>query len=116
MSGNRLKMSREMRAKQFMPFAALKGYEDALRAREHIVVERSELSEERLNELDDVFKSIRPGDIVTCIYYRASEENYLKTTGMLAKIDTDSRFIKIVNTKIDFYDIYTLEITNGDRP
>lgn len=28
------KMSREDRAKQFMPFAALKGYEEALRAKE----------------------------------------------------------------------------------
>lgn len=28
------KMNREERAKQFMPFAALKGYEDALRAKE----------------------------------------------------------------------------------
>ena len=31
---DRAKMSREDRAKQFMPFAALKGYEDALRERE----------------------------------------------------------------------------------
>lgn len=30
----RSKMSREERAKQFMPFSALKGYEEALRAKE----------------------------------------------------------------------------------
>ncbi len=30
----RIKMSREERAKQFMPFAALKGYEEALRKKE----------------------------------------------------------------------------------
>ena len=33
----RAKMSREERAKQFMPFAALKGYEEALRAKEREV-------------------------------------------------------------------------------
>lgn len=32
--GNRPKMSREERAKQFMPFAALKGYQEALRKKE----------------------------------------------------------------------------------
>lgn len=42
----RHKMSREERAKQFMPFAALKGHMEALRAREQIVVPREELSEE----------------------------------------------------------------------
>lgn len=36
----RPKMSREERAKQFMPFAALKGYEEALREKEREVAER----------------------------------------------------------------------------
>lgn len=38
----RVKMSREERAKQFMPFAALKGYEEALREKERQVAEREE--------------------------------------------------------------------------
>ncbi len=42
----RHKMCREERAKQFMPFAALKGHMEALRAKEKIVVSRQELSEE----------------------------------------------------------------------
>ena len=41
----RAKMSREDRAKQFMPFAALRGYEDALRAKERIVVDKKELGD-----------------------------------------------------------------------
>ena len=45
-SGRRGKMSPAERAKQFMPFAALKGYEEALRQKEKIVVEKIELSEE----------------------------------------------------------------------
>ena len=39
---NRVKMSRKDRAKQFMPFAALKGYEEALREKEREVAEREE--------------------------------------------------------------------------
>ena len=50
--GNRPKMSREERAKQFMPFAALKGYEEALREKESEIAEREakeKLSEEEIS-------------------------------------------------------------------
>ena len=104
----RPKMNREDRAKQFMPFAALKGYEEAIRARQHVVVPKTDLSEERLNELDEIFKDLLKGDMVTVVYYSALEENYLKVTGMVSKIDPDSRIIKIVNTTINFDDIYEL--------
>ncbi len=39
----RTKMDREERAKQFMPFAALKGYMEALRKKEEAFEERMEL-------------------------------------------------------------------------
>lgn len=42
-----IKMTREERAKQFMPFAALKGYEEALRAKE-IEVEESHKQDREL--------------------------------------------------------------------
>ena len=113
MKSVRSKMDRADRAKQFMPFAALKGYEEAIREREHIVIERSELSEERLDELDNAFKRLRVGDIATCIYYKSSEECYIKVTGMVSKIDIDSRVLKIVNNRIEFDDIYDLEITES---
>jgi hypothetical protein len=48
----RPKMSREERAKQFMPFAALKGYEEALREKEREVAEREkkeQLSDEEVS-------------------------------------------------------------------
>lgn len=103
------KMSREERAKQFMPFAALKGYEVALEAKEHVVVPKTDLSEERLSELDSVFKELSKGDMVECIFYKASEENYIKLCGILTKLDYDSRLIKIVNTSVSFEDIYDLK-------
>ena len=48
----RHKMCREERAKQFMPFAALKGHMEALREREKNVVPHQELSE-RYKEVPD---------------------------------------------------------------
>ena len=78
----RVKMSREDRAKQFMPFAALKGYPDALRRKEKIVVERQELSDEYKEELDYQLRQIRKNDMVTVVYYCKGE--YLKVTGMVS--------------------------------
>lgn len=106
--GSRVKMSREERAKQFMPFAALKGYQEALREKEKIVVEKIELSDERKEELDRQFVQIRRNQIVTVIYF--CEGEYLKITGMVSGFDVNSRVIKIVNTKIRFEDIYEIEL------
>ena len=103
----RQKMSPADRAKQFMPFAALKGYEEALRRKEKIIVEKVELSEEMKDELDRRFKQIAQNDIITVVYY--AEEEYLKITGMVARIDIDARILKVVNTKIPFDNIYSIE-------
>lgn len=105
---DRMKMSRADRAKQFMPFAALKGYEDALRAKEKIVVPRRELSEEMAQELDRKLHQIRKNDVVTVVYY--DREEYIRITGMVSRVDMDGRILKIVNTKIGFEDISAIEV------
>lgn len=104
--GNRVKMSREDRAKQFMPFAALKGYPEALRQKEKIVVPKAEISEEYAEILDRKLRKIKKNDIITVIYFSNGE--YLKKTGMVSRIDETSRILKIVNTKILFNDIYDI--------
>ena len=95
------------RAKQFVPFAALKGYEEALRAKEKIVVEKIELSEEKKEELDYKLHQIKKNDIITVIYFYKDE--YIKLEGMVSRLDTDAKIIKVVNTKIPFEDIYELQ-------
>lgn len=103
---NRPKMSREDRAKQFMPFAALKGYPEALQKKEKIVVPKVEVSEEYAEVLDRKLRSVKKNDIITVIYY--SNHEYLKKTGMVSRIDETARVLKIVNTKICFDDIYSI--------
>lgn len=100
----------ENRAKQFMPFAALKGYEEALRAKEKIVVEKIELSEERKAELDFKLHQIQKNDMITVVYFLKDE--YIKLEGMVSRLDIDARVIKIVNTKIPFDDIYEISGEN----
>lgn len=104
----RPKMSRQDRAKQFMPFAALKGYEEELRKKEKIVVAKMELSEERKEELDREFSQISKKDMVTAVYFDKGE--YLKISGMVSRIDIDARLIVIVNTKIKLEDIYDIRL------
>lgn len=101
------RMSREDRAKQFMPFAALKGYPEALRKKEKIIVPRMEFSEEYKEELDRKLRKVRKNDIVTVVYYCRGE--YLKMTGMVARVDETARVLKIVNTKILFEDLCDIQ-------
>lgn len=107
----RHKMSQEERAKQFMPFAALKGHMEALCSREKIVVERCELSEEYKEELDCKLRQVRKNDIVTVVYFCKNE--YLQITGMVSKIDETARVFKVVNTKISFEDLYGIEVARS---
>ena len=105
---NRPKMSREKRAKQFAPFAALKGFEEEIRWQERVYVDKRELSEESLEILDKKFKQIHKNDIITVVYYNKGE--YLRATGMVAKIEETSRILQVINTRIRFDDIYDIEI------
>ena len=91
------------RASQFMPFAALKGYEEALRQKEKIVVEKSTLSEEALEHLDYQIKRLQEGDIAEVIYYDG--ENYIKKSGIVSKISFSAKYLTIVTTDISFDDI-----------
>mgnify|MGYP000906289468 FL=1 len=109
----RSKMDRAHRAKQFMPFAALKGYEEALCAKEKIVVEKVEFSEEMKVELDRKLRQVEKYDIVTIIYFHKIE--YLQVTGMVSRLDTYARILKVVNTKILFDDIYDIKSDKIDK-
>ena len=98
------------RAKQFMPFSALKGLDEALKAKEKIVVPKVELSPEMAEELDYRMYLLEKGKIATVVYFNKDE--YLKTTGMVARIDETSRILQIVNTKIQFDDILDIDIVD----
>ena len=101
-------MARADRAMQFAPFAALKGYEEALRQREVITVEKAELSPEALEYLDYKLSQISCGEIITVVYYENG--SYIKKTGMVSKINKESRYITVVTTDICFDDIRDIEI------
>lgn len=96
------------RAKQFVPFAAVKGFEEALRAKERITVEKIELSEERKEELNFMLHQIKKRDMITVVYF--DKDEYVKVEGMVSRLDMDARVLKVVNNKILFDDIYDITI------
>lgn len=122
---NRPSMSRADRAKIFMPFSALKGYEEAIKEKQKLVTERVELSEEQKVELDRklktlaemISKGVKPD--IKVIYFQgdsmgAFDENqelgkYVEVNGKLKNIDVIFGILSLeeINIKMNrIFDIY----------
>lgn len=103
-------MTRQQRAKQFMPFDAMKGLQEALRDREerHSRVEKHEISEEMMDKLSETIARLQPGMVLAIEYYKAFHD--VSSKGKLVKVDTVYKYIILGNEKIYFNDIYDLEI------
>lgn len=100
------KMEQENRAKQFMPFSALKGYEEALRREEQVLVPQTELSEEYMEELGRKLQQLQLGEWIRAEYYWNG--TYKKVTGTVRKIDKTYRYLRIDDIKIGFDSLKTL--------
>lgn len=96
------------RAKIFMPFAALKGFEEALREKEKVVVKKRDLNEEEILMLNQKMATLEKGQMIKVVYFNKDE--YIEIQGLVARLDKVLGNITVVNTKIDFKDILFLEI------
>ena len=85
--------SRVSRAKQFLPFDALKGFSEALREKEIEYEEKRDLSEESLVELNDKFNQIEKGRYVKIKYYKNGR--YIDLEGIITNIDYIKKKIQI---------------------
>lgn len=115
------------RAKIFAPFAALKGYEEAIAAKQKVIVPRIELSEESKEYLDlqlgKIERMLAAGrhPIITVVYYqkdKTSNEDggeYIQFTGLVAKFEQTSRILQIVEKRLCLADIYDIEGEELDR-
>lgn len=92
------------RAKQFMPFAALRGYYGLIAERNRITEPRRELSEEASAELSDKLRSLEKGQLVSVTYY--DRDAYITLEGAVAGIDPVFRVLTVVKTRIPMDDIW----------
>lgn len=103
-------MNNQERAKQFLPFDAMKGLTEALRAREErrTRVAKRQLSDEMADELSCVLGRVEPYSDVRVKFY--SKGHYIDLEGTVLEKDIVYRFLKIGNERIYFDDILKIRI------
>lgn len=108
MQHKRPKMTLLQRAKQFMPFAALKGFQELLEETARYKENRKELSEEQLEVLDTQCKGLVIGDLVSVVYYNGRA--YDTVQGQLQQIDTLYRTMTVEDVLVPMSHIMRVTI------
>ena len=105
------------RAAQFAPFAALTGYDSAIKETGRLTGERIELDEEALTALNRKYQllmdTLDDAPEVTIIYFQPDERKaggqYVSATGTVKKVDTFGRRILLQDgTRIPLDSVYDL--------
>ena len=109
----RAPMPANRRAKQFAPFQALAGLNEAIANRERIIIPRRELAEDAIAEMNKVLVRVEKGALVTAVYYCDHEQNYLQLTGVVTKIDPTIKVLQLGKVTINFGDLSNLWIGNN---
>ena len=116
-SKTRPQMPMSDRAAQFAPFAALTGYESAIKETGRLTDERIELDEEALTALDRKYQllieALDDAPEVTITYFQPDERKaggqYVSATGTVKKVDTFGRRILLQDgTRIPLDSVYDL--------
>lgn len=100
-------MSMQNRAAQFAPFAALTGYEEAVKETARFTEQKIELDEELNNILDEKLRliqsQIKNMPEITVTYFVPDDKKrggkYQKITGKIKKIDDYNKFIIFTDGK-----------------
>ena len=95
------------RAKIFQPFDALRGFHEALRAKERVIVKRKELTDDMAGELNWKFYSLQEQDVVTVMWYEG--EAYRTVIGAVLQIDLKKQRIRLDDLWIDAKDMIALD-------
>lgn len=101
-------LSREERARQFMPFDALKGFSEALREKEKEVEDKRELSEDEIEKISQILSILEKGNSINITYY--SNNRYVTKLIVIKEIDRIKQRIIAENEKnIRFSDVLRIE-------
>lgn len=98
---------RSERAKIFAPFSPLKGLDAAYREKERVIIPRSELLSDRIEEINARLLGLVGGEVVEITYY--SDGGYKKRRGRVTSI-LPRKSIITVGIPISFGDIYEIEL------
>lgn len=101
-------MKRSERAKQFIPFSALKGLDEELKRAEKVLCQKRELLEDEAEELNRKLTDIEAGSRIEIEYYRMGE--YVKKKGTVKRVDDVYRVIEVDDKKIKISSIVSLKV------
>lgn len=106
-------MTLQERAKQFQPFDAMKGLQEALRDREerHSRVERHDISDEAAERNSLVIAKLTKGVKVRLSYYHAFHD--IVAEGRVNEVNICFKYIKVDGEKIFFDDIYEIGVVDN---
>ena len=96
------------RAKQFMPFDALKGFREALEEQEREIERKVTLSEEKCAEINDILSSLKIEDIIEITYYEKGK--YITKKIKINKISFGAKKLLINDQIIYFKDIRNIKV------
>lgn len=98
------------RAKQFAPFAALRGFEETVRKKEIVYELRKDLSEEKKRELDMKLRFLTYGMMIQATYFvnnpEAPERGQYQTVKGKVKFFDASVHLRIDDTEIKVPDLF----------
>ena len=98
---------RSERAKIFAPFSPLHGLDAAYREKERVVVPRSELLSDRIEEINAKLSMLKIGSVIKIIYY--FDGGYKTKKGRVSAV-LPHKGVLVMDIPIAFSDIYDMEI------
>lgn len=120
---NHIRMSRENRAAQFAPFAALTGYDAAIKETGRTTDMRIFLEESEISDINEklFYLQSNPSENVYLVYFLSDSQkdggSFETYSGLLKKIDeTEKCIYTAAGTVIPFCDIIRLTIQDENKP
>lgn len=104
----RSRMPLSDRAKQFAPFSALSGLDEALKRKEleHSRTERKEMTDDRADVINERLRGLYLGELIEVTYYCYG--HYRTVSGVVREIDNRGRRLIVDGTEIHFKDLYNI--------
>ncbi len=109
-STKRPRMALEERAKQFSPFAALKGYEEAIEEKQQIKEKEIILSDYSKSLINEKLNALNKGDETAITYFDRDERITRKILGKVIRIEPEALRLQVEDKSISFDDI--IDITS----
>lgn len=97
------------RAGQFMPFSALKGYDECIENENRYVEEKRLLSEEQVQELNQKLQQIDSGTHLKLVYFKP---DFIKQGGLYLDYEGIIKKFDKYHLRLIFDDDYTIDVKN----